>query len=123
MIFIKSKYEEQLNRFSEMDGNDFSDELDASDLEFHSADEINGYQYDIYNASVDNNSNSMGRRSSSSSQRSGQPRQRPNNGGNNAGKANRVQNRDLQFGTNNCVKRVIKGNIILMFMIIRIAVR
>lgn len=100
----KKQYEEQLNRFSEMDGNDFSDELDASDLEFHSADEINGYQYDIYNASVDNNSNSMGRRSSSSSQRSGQLRQRPNNGGNNAGKANRVQNRDLQFGTNNSSK-------------------
>ena len=28
----KKQYEEQLNRFSEMDGNDFSDELDASDF-------------------------------------------------------------------------------------------
>lgn len=64
----------------------------------------NGYQYDIYNASVNNNANPMGRRSSASSQRSGQPKQRPQNGGNNARKANRVQNRDLQFGTNNLPK-------------------
>ena len=97
----KRQYEEQLNRFSKMDGNDFSNELDASDLEFHTADEMEDYQYDRYSSKGNGNSNPNGSRTPTYSQRSRQSQQRPQGNRNNERKVNRSQNRDLQFGSNN----------------------
>lgn len=97
----KRQYEEQLNRFSKMDGNDFSNELDASDLEFHTADEMEDYQYDRYSSKGNGNSNPNGSRNPTYSQRSRQSQQRPQGNRNNERKVNRSQNRDLQFGSNN----------------------
>lgn len=97
----KRQYEEQLNRFSKMDGNDFSNELDASDLEFHTADEMEDYQYDRYSSKGYGNSNPNGSRTPTYSQRSRQSQQRPQGNRNNERKVNRSQNRDLQFGSNN----------------------
>lgn len=97
----KRQYEEQLNRFSKMDGNDFSNELDASDLEFHTADEMEDYQYDRYSSKDYGNSNLNGSRTPTYSQRRRQSQQRPQGNRNNERKVNRSQNRDLQFGSNN----------------------
>ena len=100
----KKQYEEQLNRFSEMDGNDFSDELDASDLEFHTAEEMNNYQSGRYSATGNNYSNPNGSRTPTYSQRTRQSQQRPQGSRNNSRQVNRVQNRNLQFGDNNSAR-------------------
>lgn len=97
----KRQYEEQLNRFSQMDGNDFSNELDASDLEFHTDDEMEDYQYDRYSSKGYGNSSLNGSRTPTYSQRSGQSQQRSQGNRNNERKVNKSQNRDLQFGSNN----------------------
>lgn len=103
-------YEEQLDEFSRMDGQNFGDELDISDLEFHDEDYIAAQsRTDRYNPYTRRSSNSDGGRTPTYSQRtsahnnsmprsSNQQRRRPPNYAQKSRPATR--NDDLQFGKN-----------------------
>ncbi|MDO5126097.1 MAG: LCP family protein [Ruminococcus sp.] len=83
------QYQEQLDRFSRMSGNDYNEEIDVSDLKFYNPDEIRRHNVDRYNPTGYNRN---GSRTPTYSQRNPQ---RPQS---------RSVNRDLQFGVNNKTK-------------------
>ena len=118
----KRQYEEQLNRFSKMDGNDFSNELDASDLEFHTADEMEDYQYDRYSSKGNGNSNPNGSRTPTYSQRSRQSQQRPQGNRNNETNQKKRNNKRVENNKRKSpVKRFFKWLIIILLLLVIIA--
>lgn len=102
----QKQYEKQLNEFSKMDGSDFADELDVTDLEFHDQKENGSYQSDVYNPVGNNNSNPYGSRTPTYSERNGhRPQRRTQNNRNNVRpRRQQPQKRDLQFGSNNSAR-------------------
>lgn len=94
-------YEEQLDRFSQMDGNDYSEDLDATDLEFH--DPNDRYSSDRYNKTGNNRTNLNGSRTPVYPNRNRKSQNRQESASRSRNNQ-REYNRNLQFGANNSDK-------------------
>lgn len=112
---FQRQYEQQLHRYSQMDGNDYDKEINLADLEFHSPEELDSYESGMYNPVGNGVGNPNGSRTPTYSQRTGQSQRRPQpqrqsaqyssrrNSGN-QNRTNKRDNHDLQFGSNNSAR-------------------